>query len=156
MRCPDRIVFSIRIPLHITDCRTGPHHRCDPVVSNLDRRVHTSPNPSTTGVIGQVVLRVPSSQRRQLKRVGCVVRLVVLQNHTQCFARQCLLRPIDERRRGAGHTHGRYRVDRCSSIASSVCGSLRVGGEGSALTDATQLQREYHRGQTMMTIGSMD
>lgn len=114
-------------------------------MGSFHRRVHTS----TAGLVGEVVLRVASSQRRQLERVGCIDRLVVLQNHTQCFARH--LRTIDVGRMRAGCTHVGYRVDRCFSIsgdASSVCGRLRVGGEGSALTDGILLQTEYHHGYT--------
>lgn len=65
---PDRIVISIGIPLHITDSRARSHHRCSTVMGGFHRRVHTS----TTGLVGEVVLRVASSQRRQLERVGYI------------------------------------------------------------------------------------
>lgn len=62
VRRPDRIIISIRISLHITDSRAR-SHRCSTVMGSFHRRVHTG----TAGFVGEVVLRVASSQRRQLE-----------------------------------------------------------------------------------------
>ncbi len=62
VRRPDRIIISIRISLHITDSRAR-SHRCSTVMGSFHRSVHTG----TAGFVGEVVLRVASSQRRQLE-----------------------------------------------------------------------------------------